>query len=117
MYQRRVDLLHLHQRPSASVTALRPGSFEKQCAVTLDVLPAVVLGEAEIQRPSAIAGGNPARPRAESVYQPRKLRQAWRSQDLKRLAGFDSSGVSGSRMLLGGRHSSILEQRQNYNQV
>ena len=63
----------------------------------------VVLGQAEIQRPAAVAGRNTTLPRAESVDQPRQLRQTLRAQNLNR-ACLD---LAGERRVDGG--SSWLE--------
>ncbi len=71
VHERRVELFHLHDWPYAPVFRLRSHFVQEPRPVAFNVLSAVMLREAEIQRPSAVAGRNAARPGAESVRQPR----------------------------------------------
>ncbi len=85
MHERRMDLLELHQRPGTSVVPGCSHRLQKQCAIALDVLQRVMLGQAEIEGVAAVAGRNAALPGAESVHQPGKLRQKLGAQDFHRL--------------------------------
>src|ERR1019366_4450972 len=123
MDHRRVHLLHLHQRPrAAGVLARRAQRFEKQRAVTRDILLAVRRGEAEVQGPSAVTSRNPAPSGTESVHQPRQGREAGRAQNLERVSSCNRRLVAlrfrARGMGIGIRargHSPILMEQRGWN--
>ena len=78
-----MNLFDLHQRPGVSLGARRGERSDERLPVMLDVPFRVVLGEAKVERFTAVAVGNPALPSTEAVYQPGERCEDGRAQNFQ----------------------------------